>query len=208
MPITPPDLSILSLTTTTAQLSWVFVLGGAGTVMITFVDQNTNIPLFYTGLDNPGSQTFTGLLANTPYIVYANGDIGNPQLSVSFTTLPLLNNGNNVKRGSVRVSKTAPLQNGAPCQACTDSANGPPIIQYSSASELIEYKRRRALQQSYTNTQNIFPIKNRYASLYTSIKRGASSPETCCPSTNNSGITGRSDGKAGPAFLDHKLIPS
>lgn len=205
MAVTPPDLSILSLTPTTANLSWVFVLGGAGTVTITFVDQNTNIPLFYTGLDNPGSQTFIGLVPNTPYAVYAAGGVGNPQLSDTFITPPLLNN---AKRGSVRVSKTAPLQNGAPCQACTDSANYPPIIQYSSASELIEYKRRRALQQSYTNTQNIFPIKNRYASLYTSIKRGASSPETCCPSTNNSGITARSDGKAGPAFLDHKLIAS
>ena len=202
MALSPPYVNVISNSDTTADIFWLFSLGGPGSVTITFTKPDTT-SVTYPGQNNDGATvTYTGLVPGTAYVLTATSNADPHIVSTTFTTSP------STTYGSVRVSKTAPLQNTAPCVACTNAANAPTIIQYSSASELIEYKRRKAVQQSYTNTQNMFPIRNRYASLYTTIKRGAASPETCCPSLNDSGITGISDGKTGPAFLENKLIAS
>jgi hypothetical protein len=103
------------------------------------------------------------------------------------------------------ISGSAPLQNGnAPCSACTVK----PVLQFKSASEVVDYKKRQTVSSYYTKSDNVFPIKNRYGYMATTFKKAvvASStmfPDgTCC---NNGQLTGRSDGKDTPAFLYNKF---
>jgi hypothetical protein len=102
------------------------------------------------------------------------------------------------------LSKTAPLQNMSPCVGCVPNA----VMQFSSASEVAEYKKRKTTAAYYNKDTNMFPIKNRYASIITTYK-GAEAQQipavagTCCP-----GLIGRlSDGKSTPFFLHNKLNP-
>ena len=104
------------------------------------------------------------------------------------------------------VSRSAPLQNTGPvCGSCTPKA----VMQFSSASEVIEYKKRKTVTAYYNDAANIYPIKNRYASIITTYKGGESqkvsaSENTCCPGT----IGLLSDGKSVPFFLHNKLNPT
>jgi hypothetical protein len=104
------------------------------------------------------------------------------------------------------ISSSAPLINIGNCQGCVTQ----PVLQFSSASEIIEYKKRKVVSQYYTNPANVFPIKNRYASMYTTFKsaevaRVPNVEGTCC---NNGQMTARSDGKDTPAFLYNKFNPT
>ena len=103
-------------------------------------------------------------------------------------------------------SSSAPLQNiGPTCSACL--AN--PVMQFSSASEVAEYKKRKTVSAYYNSATNMYPVKNRYSSIITTYKgAGAqkvpSDDNTCCP-----GMIGLlSDGKTVPYFLHNKLNPT
>ncbi len=102
-------------------------------------------------------------------------------------------------------SRSAPLQNNGPCVACVPKQ----VLQFSSASEVAEYKRRKVAAQYYNNQDNIFPIKNRYASMMTTYKGAVSqgvpnSASTCCPGN----LSSKSDGKDGAFFLHKKYPPT
>ena len=103
-------------------------------------------------------------------------------------------------------SVSAPVQNlGPTCSACVAR----PVMQFSSASEVIEHKKRKTVSAYYNSSTNMYPVKNRYASIATTYKgAGAqkvpSTENTCCP-----GMIGRvSDGKTTPFFLHNKLNPT
>ncbi len=102
------------------------------------------------------------------------------------------------------VSRSAPLQNTG------GSANTPKLVmQFSSASEVAEYKRRLVAAQYYNNPHNVFPIKNRYGSMFTNYRAATAqgvpvSATTCC----SGNLTSRSDGKDTPAFLYNKFNPT
>ncbi len=103
------------------------------------------------------------------------------------------------------ISRSAPLQNLSPCVGCAPKA----VMQFSSASEVAEYKKRKTVSSYYNSDTNMYPVKNRYASIVTTYKgAGAqqlpSSEGTCCP-----GMIGLiSDGKSIPFFLHNKLNPT
>jgi hypothetical protein len=101
------------------------------------------------------------------------------------------------------VSRSAPLQNNGPCVACAPKQ----ALQFSSASEVAEYKRRKVAAQYYNNPENTFPIKNRYGSMFTTYKgavtQGIPTP-TCCPGN----LSSKSDGKDGAFFLHKKYPPT
>ena len=105
------------------------------------------------------------------------------------------------------VSRSAPLQNLATCTACTPKA----VLQFKSASEVAEYRKKQTVSQYYTNPSNVFPITNRYSSLATTIKKAVVAPQvmfpdgTCC---NNGQLTPQSSGKDTPAFLYNKFNPT
>jgi hypothetical protein len=107
------------------------------------------------------------------------------------------------------VSRSAPLQNtgcSSPEAGC--SANTPKLVmQFSSASEVAEYKRKKVAAQYYNNPDNTFPIKNRYASMFTTYKgataQGVPTSSSACCSGN---LTNKSDGKDSPAFLANKRL--
>jgi hypothetical protein len=101
-------------------------------------------------------------------------------------------------------SQSAPLQNGTTnCSACTVK----PVIQFKSASEVVEYKKRKTVSQYYTEPTNVFPIKNRYGYMATTFKKAqavkSNAPDTTC--CHGGQYTGRSDGKDTPAFLQNKF---
>lgn len=103
------------------------------------------------------------------------------------------------------ISRSAPLQNLSPCVGCQPKA----VMQFSSASEVAEYKKRKTVSAYYNSATNMYPVKNRYASIITTYK-GAESQQipssegTCCP-----GMIGLiSDGKTTPYFLHNKLNPT
>lgn len=79
-------------------------------------------------------------------------------------------------------SKSSPLQNS--CDPCTGSVPKQ-VMQFSSASEVAEYKRKLTSASFYNNSNNAFPIKNRYSSMMTTYKAAISqnlplSVKTCC----------------------------
>lgn len=97
------------------------------------------------------------------------------------------------------VSRSAPLQNMATCTACTPKQ----VMQFKSASEVAEYKKRLTTAAYYTNPDNVFPQKNRYASMYTTFKKAEAvktgADATCC---NDGQLTPQyNSGKDTPAFL-------
>lgn len=103
-------------------------------------------------------------------------------------------------------SGSAPLQNLGPvCSACTPKL----VMQFSSASEVIEHKKRKTVSAYYNSPTNMYPVKNRYASIVTTYKgagaqKVSSAENTCCP-----GMIGVvSDGKTVPFFLHNKLNPT
>jgi hypothetical protein len=103
------------------------------------------------------------------------------------------------------ISRSAPLQNLSPCVGCAPKA----VMQFSSASEVAEYKKRKVTSAYYNSATNMYPLKNRYASIVTTYV-GAESQKlpsiesTCCP-----GMIGLiSDGKSVPYFLHNKLNPT
>ena len=101
-------------------------------------------------------------------------------------------------------SQSAPLQNMNACSACTPNV----VLQFKSASEVAEYRKRKTTTQYYTNPSNVFPTKNRYGSMYTTYKKAQAveigADQTCC--TN--GLTPLSTGKDTPAFLFNKFNPT
>ena len=105
-------------------------------------------------------------------------------------------------------SRSAPLQNlnnGGECGACVAK----PVMQFSSASEVAEYKKRKTTAQFYNQPNNVYPIKNRYASIITTYKGAEAqlipaAAATCCPGE----IGRRSDGKDTPFFLQNKFNPT
>ena len=107
------------------------------------------------------------------------------------------------------VSRSAPSQNvgnGVTCIRCTST----PVLQFSSASELISYRKKQTVSQYYTNPTNMFPIKNRYASMYTVFKdaRSTQIPTIAALCCNNRQLTAISDGKTAPFFLNvHNRSP-
>lgn len=102
-------------------------------------------------------------------------------------------------------SGSAPLQNMASCVGCVAK----PVMQFSSASEVIEYKKRKVTSSYYNDSSNMYPVKNRYASIFTTYKGSQvekipSAEGTCCP-----GMIGLvSDGKSTPFSLHNKLNPT
>lgn len=108
-------------------------------------------------------------------------------------------------------SRSAPLQNMSPCVGCVAT----PVMQFSSASEVAEYKKRKTTSAFYTKSTNIYPIKNRYSSIVTTFvgaqaQKIPSADGTCCTETVGAISTiGRiSDGKTVPFFLHNKLNPT
>ena len=111
------------------------------------------------------------------------------------------------------VSRSAPLQTTGCAPGTTSaqtgcSANTPKLVmQFSSASEVAEYKRKKVAAQYYNNPDNTFPIKNRYASMFTTYKgataQGVPTSSSACCSGN---LTSKSDGKDSPAFLANKRL--
>lgn len=106
------------------------------------------------------------------------------------------------------VSGSAPLQNGTPvCSSCTVR----PVLQFKSASEVVDYKKRQTVSSYYTKSENVFPIKNRYGYMAITFKKATVAPPsvfpdgTCC---NNGRLTARSDGKDTPACLYNKFNPT
>lgn len=101
-------------------------------------------------------------------------------------------------------SQSAPLQNMNACTACVQKT----VLQFKSASELSEYRKRKTTTQYYTNPSNVFPVKNRYGSMYTTYKNAQAvqvgADRTCC--TNS--LTPLSSGKDTPAFLFNKFNPT
>jgi hypothetical protein len=103
------------------------------------------------------------------------------------------------------LSRSAPLQNMSVCTGCV--AN--PVRQFSSASEVAEFKKRSVTAAFYNNPSNIYPIKNRYSSIVTTYKGAEAqsipvAASTCCP-----GLLGAiSDGKDTPFFLYNKFNPT
>jgi hypothetical protein len=105
-------------------------------------------------------------------------------------------------------SRSAPLQNlnnGGNCSGCIAK----PVMQFSSASEVAEYKKRKVTAQYYNQPNNVYPIKNRYASIATTYKGAEAqlipaAAATCCPGE----IGRRSDGKDTPFFLQNKFNPT
>lgn len=113
---------------------------------------------------------------------------------------------NNMSFTKNAISSSAPLQNLKVCTACSTN----PVLQFKSASEVAEYRKRKAASQYYTNASNVFPIKNRYASIYTTLKKAEAvksnfADATCC---NNGQLTPLSDGKDTPAFLYNTANPT
>ena len=111
---------------------------------------------------------------------------------------------NNMSKNGI--SRSAPLQNiGPSCSGCVAK----PVMQFSSASEVIEFKKRKTVTAYYNSPTNMYPVKNRYASIITTYIGGesqkvSSSESTCCP-----GMIGLiSDGKTIPYFLHNKLNPT
>ena len=102
-------------------------------------------------------------------------------------------------------SRSAPLQNNASCSGCTPRQ----VLQFSSASEMIEYKKRQTTSQYYTNPSNMFPQKNRYASMYTTFKKAEAvktgADKTCCEGGQ---LTPLSNTKDTPYFLQNKFNPT
>lgn len=103
------------------------------------------------------------------------------------------------------ISRSAPLQNLSPCVGCVPKA----VMQFSSASEVIEHKKRKTTAAYYNSATNMYPIKNRHASIITTYvgaeaQKLPSVESTCCP-----GMIGLiSDGKNSPFFLHNKLNPT
>ena len=101
-------------------------------------------------------------------------------------------------------SQSAPLQNMRSCKACVSN----PVLQFKSASEVAEYRKRRTTTQYYTDPSNVFPTKNRYGSMYTTYKKAQAvqvgADQTCC----GKGLTPLSGGKDAPAFLFNKFNPT
>lgn len=114
---------------------------------------------------------------------------------------------NNMSATKNAGSGSAPLQNVRICTACSPN----PVLQFKSASEVAEYRKRKVVSQYYTKPTNVFPIKKRYASMFTTFKRaeavkGIFADGTCC---NNGQLTPLSDaGKDSPAFLANKANPT
>lgn len=115
----------------------------------------------------------------------------------------MLESNNMSKNGT---STSAPLQNIGPvCSSCVAK----PVMQFSSASEVAEYKKRKTVSAYYNSATNMYPVKNRYSSIVTTYKgAGAqkipSAENTCC-----AGMIGLiSDGKTIPYFLHNKLNPT
>jgi hypothetical protein len=110
---------------------------------------------------------------------------------------------NNMSKNGI--SRSAPLQNLSPCVGCSPRA----VMQFSSASEVAEYKKRKTTAAYYNSATNMYPVKNRYASIITTYvgaeaQKLPSSESTCCP-----GMIGLiSDGKNSPFFLHNKLNPT
>ena len=108
------------------------------------------------------------------------------------------------------ISRSAPLQNLSPCVGCVAT----PVMQFASASEVAEYKKRKTTAAFYNNTANIYPIKNRHASIVTTYvgaeaQRVPSVESTCCAGNPAGTLIGRiSDGKTVPFFLHNKLNPT
>ena len=104
-------------------------------------------------------------------------------------------------------SESAPLQNSTKmCGPCSTN----PVLQFKSASEVADYKKRKVVSQYYTNPSNVFPIKNRYGYMAITFKKAEAvrsifADGTCC---NNGQLTGRSDGKDTPAFLYNSFNPT
>jgi len=101
-------------------------------------------------------------------------------------------------------SQSAPLQNMSPCTGCTSKI----VVQFKSASEVAEYRKRKTATQYYTDPSNVFPTKNRYGSMYTTYKKAQAvqvgGDATCC----TRGLTPLSTGKDTPAFLYNKFNPT
>jgi hypothetical protein len=79
-------------------------------------------------------------------------------------------------------SMSSPLQNA--CNPCSAS-QAKQVMQFSSASEVAEYKRRLIFSTYYNNSNNPFPIKNRYSSMMATYKGAVGqklpvSVKTCC----------------------------
>lgn len=102
-------------------------------------------------------------------------------------------------------SRSAPLQNMSQCVGCVAK----PAMQFSSASEVIEHKKRKVTSAYYNADTNMYPLKNRYASIITTYKgaevqKVPSVENTCCP-----GMIGLiSDGKSTPFSLHNKFNPT
>ncbi len=108
-------------------------------------------------------------------------------------------------------SRSAPLQN----SGCIDGgangcrANEPKqVLQFSSASEVAQYKRRKVATQYYGNPVNTFPIKNRYGSMYTTFKAAVAQDIPYIASTKCSGeLLAKTGNKDSPVFLINKFNP-
>lgn len=103
------------------------------------------------------------------------------------------------------ISRSAPLQNLSVCASCDVN----PVLQFRSASEVAEYRKRKVTSAYYSAPTNVFPIKNRYTSIFTTFKKAETvvSPfadATCC----GTGLTALSSGKDTPSSLYNKFNPT